>query len=94
MGSANDLLNQCVDASTQLMTGGQYKLHNTGSPTTDYRSLFITETPWSDEVILSAVYSTSLKRYNDANEYFTSLTLGNRTSPIKTFMDTYLMRRR
>lgn len=91
MGTAADLLNQCVDASTQLMTSGQYKLHNTGSPTTDYRSLFITETPWSDEVILSAVYSTSLKRYNDANEYFTSLTLGNRTSPIKTFMDTYLM---
>jgi hypothetical protein len=90
MGSATDLLDQCVDASTQLMTSGQYKLHNTGNPTTDYRSLFITETPWSDEVILAAVYSTSLKRYNDANEYFTSLTLGNRTSPLKSFMDTYL----
>lgn len=90
-GSAADLLNQAVDASTQLVSSGQYKLHNTGNPTTDYRSLFITETPWSDEVILAAVYSTSLKRYNDANEYFTSLTLGNRSSPVKSFMDTYLM---
>lgn len=90
-GSAADLLNQAVDASTQLVSSGQYKLHNTGNPTTDYRSLFITETPWSDEVILAAVYSTSLKRYNDANQYFTSLTLGNRSSPIKSFMDTYLM---
>ena len=89
-GTAADLLNQCVDASNQLITGGQYKLHNTNNPTSDYRSLFITEVPSPDEVILAANYSTTLKRYHDANQYFTSLTLGNRSSPVKTFMDTYL----
>ena len=88
--TAGDLLNQCVDASTQLTTSGMYSLHNTKTPTLDYRALFTTEVPWPDEVILASVYSTTLKRYHEANEYFTSLTLGNRTSPIKTFMDTYL----
>ena len=89
-GTAADLLNQCVDASNQLITGGQYSLHNTKNPATDYRALFTTEVPWPDEVILSAIYSTTLKHYHDANQYFTSLTLGNRSSPVKTFMDTYL----
>lgn len=89
--SAADLLNQCVNASGQLVASGLYSLHNTKTPTLDYRALFTTETPWPDEVILASVYSTTLKRYHSANQYFTSLTLGNRTSPIKTFMDTYLM---
>jgi hypothetical protein len=85
-------LNYSVDASTQLMTSGQYTLHNTGNPTSDYRAVFTTETPWPDEVILAFVYSDALKLWNDANAYFTSTTLGNRTSPIKTFIDTYLNR--
>lgn len=89
-GTADSLLSQCVDASSQLIGSGQYSLHNTKNPTSDYRALFITEVPWPDEVILASVYSTTLKRYNEANEYFTSLTLGNRSSPVKTFMDTYL----
>ena len=83
-------LNYCVDASTQLVSSGQYKLHNTGAPTSDYRAVFTTEVPWSDEVILAFVYSDALKLWNDANAYFTSTTLGNRTSPIKSFIDTYL----
>lgn len=83
-------LNYCVDASTQLVSSGQYKLHNTGAPASDYRAVFTTEVPWSDEVILAFVYSDALKLWNDANAYFTSTTLGNRTSPIKSFIDTYL----
>ena len=83
-------LNYCVDASTQLVSSGQYKLHNTGAPASDYRAVFTTEVPWSDEVILAFVYSDALKLWNDANAYFTSTTLGNRSSPIKSFIDTYL----
>jgi hypothetical protein len=89
-GSAADYLNKAVDASNVLISSGQYKLHNTGTPAADYRALFITEVPWPDEVILASVYSTTLKKYHEANQYFTSVTLGNRSSPIKSFMDTYL----
>lgn len=88
--TASTWLNYCVDASTQLVSSGQYKLHNTGAPASDYRAVFTTEVPWSDEVILAFVYSDALKLWNDANAYFTSTTLGNRTSPIKSFIDTYL----
>jgi starch-binding outer membrane protein, SusD/RagB family len=89
-GTAATFLTRAANAADTLIASGQYKLHNTNNPTTDYRALFTTETPWSDEVILASVYSTTLKKYHEANEYFTSLTLGNRTSPIKSFMDTYL----
>jgi hypothetical protein len=83
-------LNYAVDASNQLISSGLYKVHNTGSPFTDYRAVFTTEAPWSDEVILASVYSDALKHWHQANAYFTSATLGNRTSPIKSFIDTYL----
>lgn len=85
-------LNYAVDASSQIMSSGNYTLHNTGNPLSDYRAVFTTEIPLSDEMILATVYSDALKVWHDANAYFTSTTLGNRTSPIKSFIDTYLNR--
>jgi len=90
MSSANDFLNKSLDASTQIINSGNYKLHTTGKPAADYRALFTTETPWSDEMILAAVYSNSLKLWSNLNQYFTSPTLGNRSSLNKQFVDTYL----
>ncbi|HTI90602.1 MAG TPA: RagB/SusD family nutrient uptake outer membrane protein [Puia sp.] len=89
-GSAATWFNYSVDAATQLINSGNYKLHMTGSPASDYRAVFTTSTPFSDEVILAFVYNDGLKLWHNANAYFTSTTLGNRTSPIKSFMDTYL----
>jgi hypothetical protein len=90
--TANTWLNYSVDASTQLMNSGLYTLHNTGNPLSDYRAVFTTQTPLPDEMILAVVYSDALKVWHNANAYFTSTTLGNRTSPIKSFIDTYLDR--
>src|SRR5882757_2835140 len=89
-GSAATWFSNSVNASTQLISPGTYKLHTTGIPQQDYRSVFTTSTPWSDEVILAFVYNDGLKLWNDANAYFTSPTLGNHTSPVKSFIDTYL----
>jgi hypothetical protein len=90
-GSAAVWFQNSVDAATALVASGNYKLHTTGSPTTDYRAVFTTTTgPLSDEVILAFVYSDGLKLWHNANAYFTSATLGNRTSPVKAFVDTYL----
>lgn len=88
--SANDFLNKSLDASTQIISSGNYKLHTTGKPEADYRALFTTETPWSDEMILASVYNNSLKLWSNLNQYFTSPTLGNRSSLNKQFVDTYL----
>jgi hypothetical protein len=89
-GSAATWFNKSVSAATALIGSGNYKLHTTGSPASDYRAVFTTSTPFSDEVILAFVYNDGLKLWHNANAYFTSTTLGNRTSPIKSFMDTYL----
>ncbi|MDN3547309.1 RagB/SusD family nutrient uptake outer membrane protein [Mucilaginibacter aquaedulcis] len=89
-GTASAFLNASLDASSQIISSGNYKLHNTGSPTSDYRALFTTETPWSDEVLLASVYSSSLKLYSSLNQLFISPTLGFRTSPIKQFINCYL----
>lgn len=89
-GSAATWFNNSVSAATLLMNSGNYKLHATANPQSDYRAVFTTSAPWSDEVILAYVYNDGLKLWHNANAYFTSTTLGNRTSPIKSFIDTYL----
>jgi hypothetical protein len=88
--TASVFLNESLDASTQIMSSGNYKLHNTGSPASDYRALFTTETPWSDEVLLASVYSGKLKLYSSLNSLFTSPTLGFRSSLNKVFVNCYL----
>lgn len=88
--TANDYLNKSLDASNQIMTSKLYSLHNTNAPYSDYRALFINETPSSDEIIFARTYSTSLKLYSELNEVFYSPTLANRSSPTKQFIDTYL----
>lgn len=90
MASATDFLNKSLDAGNQIISSGKYKLHNTGKPASDYRDLFTTETPWADEMILASVYNNSLKLWSSLNQYFTSPTLGNRSSLNKQFVDTYL----
>ena len=88
--TASVFLNESLDASTQIMSSGNYKLHNTGNPKSDYRGLFTTQAPWSDEVLLASVYSSSLKLYSSLNSLFTSPTLGFRSSLNKQFVNCYL----
>ena len=88
--SANEFLSKSMDASLEIINSGSYKLHSTGKPASDYRDLFTTEVPWSDEVILATAYSNSLKLWSQLNQYFTSPTLGNRSGLNKQFVDTYL----
>lgn len=88
--TAGQWLQYAAGAADTLIASGQYKLHTTGSPTSDYRALFISTTAQSDEVILAANYSSTLNIYHAANWWFTSPTYGNRTSFTKDFIDTYL----
>lgn len=81
---------QAADAASKLIAGSAYKLQNTGAPDKDYRSLFISENPVSNEVLLAAVYNNSLKKWHDAAWWFNSATLGARLGLSKTFVNTYL----
>lgn len=88
--SSTQWFQQAADAASKLMAGGQYKLQNTGAPDKDYRSLFISENPVSNEVLLASVYNNSLKKWHDAAWWFNSATLGARLGLAKTFVNTYL----
>jgi hypothetical protein len=90
VSTAAQWLQQAAGAADTLIASGKYHLHTTGSPNSDYRALFINETPSNDEIMLAAVYSDALSKWNDANVYFTSSTAGVRLSFNHNFINTYL----
>lgn len=90
--SATQWFQEAADAASKLIVSGTYKLQNTGAPDKDYRSLFISENPASNEVLLAAVYNNSLKKWHDAAWWYNSATLGSRLGLSKTFVNTYLNR--
>jgi hypothetical protein len=87
---AGKWLQEAADAADQLIRSGQYRLQSTGAPEKDYRSLFTSENPQSNEVLLAAVYNNSLKRWHNAAWWFNSATLGARLGLSKSFVNTYL----
>lgn len=84
-------LQACIDASEELMNSGAYSLVNTGNPATDYRSLFQSEKPKDQEVIMAREYSADLMSTHNVTQKFNSA--GNDTrrwSPTQEFVNTYL----
>lgn len=84
-------LQACVEASEELMNSGAYSLVNTGNPATDYRSLFQSEKPNDQEVIMAREYSANLQATHNVTQKFVSK--GNDTrrwSPTQDFVNTYL----
>lgn len=88
--TAAQWLQNAAGAADTLIASGQYKLHTTGNPMSDYRTLFISPTPSSDEVLLAATYNSTLNKYGDANWWYTSPTYGARLSFTRRFINTYL----
>lgn len=92
-GSDRRWLRECVSASEELMNSGKYSLVNTGNPEKDYRSLFQSEKPLTQEVIMAREYSTELAATHNVTQKFNSA--GNDTrrwSPTQEFVNTYLNR--
>lgn len=87
---ANKFLQEAANAADLLIKSGQYKVQVTGAPDKDYRSLFVSENPVSNEVLLAAVYNNSLKKWHNAAWWFNSATLGARLGLSKSFVQTYL----
>ncbi|QDH79793.1 RagB/SusD family nutrient uptake outer membrane protein [Echinicola soli] len=90
-GTAEELLRKAADAAKTVMDAKQFQIYNTGSPATDYRDIFTSENPVSEEVMWAVVYNNALKRWHNITWKFNSATYGNRWGLNKQFVNTYLM---
>lgn len=89
--SAAPLLNEAANSAKTLMDEKQYSLINvTADVQTQYRNLFISEAPKTQEVILSNVFNDALSRWHNATWIFNSASAGIRTTLTKQFINTYL----
>lgn len=82
-------LRECISACEELISEGKYSLVSTGDVATRYRSLFISESVLTQEVIWARVYSSSLNATHILNTYFTNQQYGS-YSLTKQFVNTYL----
>lgn len=82
------ILDQCIQASEQLMTQSGYELY-TGNPNTVYQELFVKESANPKEIILAREYISGLLEH-EVNFYTLSSSFG-RPGVTRNFVNTYLM---
>ena len=87
---ADVYLDLAAKAAYTLLTEGPYTLHDTGTPSEDYRDIFVQTDPYTDEVLLSRCYNLTNQVYHDSNYYRLSSTTGL-LGLEKDFVNTYLM---
>jgi len=86
LGDYEKYLNQCVDASAQLMSSGKYSLYKTGNTATDYKTLFVTkDLSTNPEVIFSRAYVQGVLTHNMSG-YVASQLAG----PTRDFVEDFL----
>ena len=90
-GSANQWLTEAASAAQQVVDGGRYSLNTSAGSLGAYRSLFSSETPPTNEVMLMYVMDVNLAVRHDANWRYTSATTGVGASFTRDFINTYLM---
>lgn len=89
VGTSTTWLQNAADAARELMSSGRYTINNTNSPTKDYRNLFISQSPVTNEVLLARVYNDGLKIYHNATGFYSNY--GKyQPSFVKSFINTYL----
>lgn len=89
--TADRWLMEAADAAKKVIDSKKYKLYATGNPEKDYRTLFTSENPVTDEVMWSLVFNNSLRRWHEVTWKFNSATYGARWGLNKQFINTYLM---
>lgn len=89
--SATKFLEAAADAAKMVMDANQYNIYNTENPGSDYRTLFTSENPISEEVLWAVVYNNSLKKWHNITWKFNSATYGARWGLNKQYINTYLM---
>ena len=90
--SSEHFLEEAARAAKQVMDTGKYRLYSTGHPDTDYRTLFISEKPVSEEILFAVEYNNALRRWHNITWKYNSATYGARWGLNKQFVNTYLMK--
>ncbi|MBL0940377.1 MAG: RagB/SusD family nutrient uptake outer membrane protein [Gemmatimonadaceae bacterium] len=89
--SANMWLTEAATAAQQVMDGNRHSLNTSAGALGSYRSLFSSEAPPTNEVMLMYVMDVNLAVRHDANWRYTSATTGVGASFTRDFINTYLM---
>lgn len=89
--SSTKFLKEAAKAAKAVMDAGKYTLYSTGDPHSDYRALFTSEQPVSEEIMLAVGYSNALRRWHNITWKYNSATFGARWGLNKQFVNTYLM---
>lgn len=90
LGDADEILQQCVAASEELINSGTYTIY-TGDPNTAYQELFIAEDALTSEMILARQYDATVPFVHSANFYILSASYG-RPGMQKSVVNSYLMK--
>lgn len=88
--TADAWLQEAVDAAEQVIQRGNFSLY-TGAGNDSYEELFKTDTPTTEEDMLTIVHDTELSVLHSANWWYTSSTYGVRLSFVRNFVNSYLM---
>ncbi|MDX9881541.1 MAG: RagB/SusD family nutrient uptake outer membrane protein [Prolixibacteraceae bacterium] len=88
--SASTWLQRAVTMSEYLMNNSGKKLYTAAGTKKSYRTLFTSDNPVTDEVLMAICSSSTLAVLHHANWKWTSPTYGNRFSMTRPFINTYL----
>ncbi|MCE7057344.1 RagB/SusD family nutrient uptake outer membrane protein [Algoriphagus sp. AGSA1] len=86
---AEDLLDQSISASEQLMEENVYTVYTSGSEES-YNELFTSASPKTEEIILAIHYNADLNIYHSAN-WYTLVASAGRPGLEKKLIDSFLM---
>lgn len=88
MDGWEDLLNECVKASSEFVNGTTYTIYTTGS--TPYQDLFTSQKAIDKEIILARAFGSGAGITHDVNGHLTGSTMG-RPGMTRNVVNTYLM---
>lgn len=89
-GTAAEWLTEAVNAAQKIITESGFKVYTGAGTDQSYRRLFTSDSPVSEEIIMSSIMDAGLAKTHAANWYYTSTTTGVRFNFIRTFINTYL----
>ena len=86
LSDGDSFLQQAVQASSAIMSSGNFSIYNTGSPTTDFTDMFASlDLSSNPEVILYVDYDKTLKRFHNS-----STVMDYEYALSRSLVDTYL----
>ncbi|MEX2568658.1 MAG: RagB/SusD family nutrient uptake outer membrane protein [Cyclobacteriaceae bacterium] len=90
-GTVDAWLTESANASRILMDENNYSIFTGAGTELSYRQLFTRVSPVASEIIFGRAWDIGLGLLHGANWHYTSSTYGVQLSPIRTFIQTYLM---